>query len=232
MPPIPKKTTPKPKAKAPAAKPGASGGRRAAAKSAGKAAAGSGAAAPAVLAGTYLKERHGQKKAVRTENREARDTGKRQARLSSQRAKGAGKGKSFLTRDLPRQALLGEFMLCVIVVIAGTVVAPAGSNNGATRMMIKLSGLSALFFILALVSAGGPGPAKAAGGLGALVTLSYVVSSSDAGVLTKWAASYFSQGGPASSAGPDVTQGAYLTGSAPAAAAPSGGGLTVEQGAT
>lgn len=152
-------------------------------------------AGPAV----YLQQRHAQKKQRRQEDKQVRASSKRQAQDSQQRQRGARQAarapRAFLTQDLPRRLLLGEFVVCVIVVMAGTVVAPSGSNDGATRMMVKLSGLSALFFILALVSSGGPGAAKAAGGLGALVTLTYVVSSSDATNVAKWAQGFFSPEG-------------------------------------
>jgi hypothetical protein len=150
-----------------------------------------GAAGAAAGAGTYLKERHTQKKQERGERRVARERAQESTRLAGARASGRATAKPFLIRDMPRKTLLAEFTVCSVIVLAGAVVAPQGAHNGTTRAMVKLTGLSALFFVLALVSAGGKGPAKAAGSFGLLVTVAYLFTSSDAVNLAKWTAGFF-----------------------------------------
>lgn len=195
-------STPAPRSAAPKTarkKPGPAGptkpSRAAAARKAVEAGKAAGQAGPIVGAGTYFKERHTQKKAVRAENREARATARRGEQISRARAKGRAGAVPFLWRDMPRQALLVELVACLVIVWLGTLVAPKGPVNGTTRAMVKSTGLAALFFILAMVSAGGKGAARAAGAFGALVTLAYVFTSSDALDIVRWAAKYWSKSG-------------------------------------
>lgn len=200
-----------PKKKAPAKKaapPKPQSARRekvAAAKKAVQTSRSTGGGAPAAAA-TYFKERHGQKKARRAQQRErvegARVAGEeRRARARAERS-ARPLGESL--RSLPggRRLLLGELVLCLVIVWAGVLVAPKGDHNGTTRGMVKTSGLAALFLILALVGASGPKAQKAAGLFGGLVTLAYVVTSDDAAQVVKWAARFWSKDGTADKAPP------------------------------
>lgn len=95
----------------------------------------------------------------------------------------------------PRRLLLGEYALCLIVLGLGSLVAPKGSNNGVPRLMVKASGLSGLFLLLGLVSSGGTAAAKVAVAFGGLVTVTYLVSSSDATDVANYLGGFFSKGG-------------------------------------
>jgi hypothetical protein len=120
-------------------------------------------------------------------------------------AKAHGKvlgGKGKLSSSNPNRLLLAEFLICLLILGAGTIVAPSGSKDGIPRLMTRGSGLCVLFFILALVSGGGPGARKSAAALGGLVTVGYLVLSSDAVNVVKWLAGFF--GGAAYQAGSDL----------------------------
>jgi hypothetical protein len=91
--------------------------------------------------------------------------------------------------------LMIEFLICFVVLGLGTIVAPEGSGDGVPRLMSRGTGLCLLFFVLGLVSGAGDGARRAAGGLGALVTVSYLVMSSDAHNVLKWIAGFYSTKG-------------------------------------
>lgn len=97
----------------------------------------------------------------------------------------------------PSRLLLAEFLVCFAVLGVGTIVpTPDGKpEEGVPHLMVKGSALSLLFFILALTSAGGDRARRAAAGLGALVTLGYVVTSSDAYNILNWITQYYSKPG-------------------------------------
>lgn len=107
--------------------------------------------------------------------------------------------------------LTAEYIACVAVLGAGTLLAPQGSKDGATRGMVKFTALSALFFLLALVASAGKGAARGATALGALITAAYLFTSSDVHNVANWTAVFFSPSG-------DVTP-----------QQPGGSGPTVEQ---
>lgn len=90
--------------------------------------------------------------------------------------------------------LLTEFMVCFVILGAGTVVAPTGSKDGVPRLMTRGTGLCILFFILALAAGGGDKARKSSEALGGLVTVSYLVLSSDAVNIFKWMTSFFASG--------------------------------------
>lgn len=94
-----------------------------------------------------------------------------------------------------RKLLVVEFVACMVVLGAGTLLAPEGSKDGVPRAMVKASALCGLFLILALVASGGTGPAKTATALATLVTAGYVLTSSDVRNVVKWVDSYFSKTG-------------------------------------
>ena len=94
-----------------------------------------------------------------------------------------------------KRLLLVEFLVCFVILGAGTVVAPTGSQDGVPRLMVRGTGLCVLFLVLSLVASAGAKPAKAAAGLGALVTAGYLFTSTDATNLFKWMGGYFSKSG-------------------------------------
>lgn len=91
-----------------------------------------------------------------------------------------------LSRGNPRRILVVEFLVCFIILGAGTIVAPQGQGNGVPRLMSKGTALAGLFLILALTSAGGEKSARAAAGLGGLVTVAYIATSKDATNIAAW----------------------------------------------
>jgi hypothetical protein len=85
-----------------------------------------------------------------------------------------------------------EFLVCLTILGLGTIVAPDGrKNGGAAHIAVKGSALGLLFFILALMTGGGPKAKKAAEGLGALVAVAYVFTSQDAASLVTWIGTFF-----------------------------------------
>jgi hypothetical protein len=117
------------------------------------------------------------------------------------------------------KVLLAEFTACFVVLGIGTMVAPSGSKDGVPRLMSRGTGLCLLFFILALVSGAGPGARKAANGLGALVTVAYLVTSSDARNVFSWITAFYSTSGAGTAAGSGLGDlGASASGSAAGAA--------------
>lgn len=91
--------------------------------------------------------------------------------------------------------LMTEFILCFLILGFGTIVSPKGSSDGVPRLISRGSGLSLLFFILALVATAGGGAKRAANGLGGLVTVAYLVTSSDAKNILEWIKGFYSTGG-------------------------------------
>lgn len=140
-------------------------------------------------------------------------------------------GKGRLTSSNSSRLLLVEFLVCMVILGAGTIVAPQGSKDGVPRLMTRGTGLSLLFFVLALTAGGGPKVKKAAEALGGLVTVSYLVLSSDALNIFKWMISFFGTG--AEAAGADLgdlgatvadTGATAVSTGAPTVAGTSGGG--------
>lgn len=164
------------------------------------------AVAPEVTAAQYAKQRIQQKRQDRTDAR-------RNARGGQKVTVGGRevpklKAPGFLSKVQPRKALLAEFVLCFVVLGAGTIVAPSGSQDGVPRMAVKGTGLAALFFILSLVASGGQKSAKIAAGFGALVATAYLFTSSDAANLAKWVGGYYSPAGLGQTIGGGLAGGA------------------------
>ena len=113
----------------------------------------------------------------------------KKSRKDAKAAKGAGPDTA------GKRLLLVEFLVCFVILGAGTVVAPTGSQDGVPRLMVRGTGLCVLFLVLSLVASAGAKPAKAAAGLGALVTAGYLFTSTDATNLFKWMGGYFSKTG-------------------------------------
>lgn len=104
-------------------------------------------------------------------------------------------GGGSLSRSNPRRALVAEFLVCFIVLGGAAIVAPQGEGSGIPRLMSKGTGLALLFLFLSLLSAGGEKAAKAASGLGALVTAGYLFTSPDAANILKWMTQFYGPGG-------------------------------------
>ncbi len=104
-------------------------------------------------------------------------------------------GGGALSRGNPRRALVAEFLVCFIVLGGAAIVAPQGDKSGIPRLMSKGTGLALLFLFLSLLSAGGEKAAKAATGLGALVTAGYLFTSPDAANILKWITSFYGANG-------------------------------------
>ncbi len=91
-----------------------------------------------------------------------------------------------------RRWLLAEWLLCVLLLgISGMTGKPGGkddpSQTGA-HLAVKGSALAGVFILLALLSAGGKGAERAAGAIGAVVTLAYVFNErSTFETVAKWA---------------------------------------------
>lgn len=141
------------------------------------------------------------------------------SKAASVAAKGAGKAKAtggeaaratgahILAK--PQRLLLAEFLICIVVLSAGTLVAPQGSSDGVPRLMTRGTGLCLLFLILSLASAGGTESRKVAAGIGGLVTVGYLVLSSDATNIMNWMTGFFgtqnaAERNPASQVNPEA----------------------------
>lgn len=121
-------------------------------------------------------------------------TSYKKSRKDAKAAKSGGPGGG------GKRLILLEFLVCFVILGAGTVVAPNGSKDGVPRLMVRGTGLCVLFLVLSLVASAGAKPAKAAAGLGALVTAGYLFTSSDATNLFTWMGGYFSKSGVATRA--------------------------------
>lgn len=98
------------------------------------------------------------------------------------------------SRLLPRHSkmLMAEYLVCLVILIFGTVIAPTGKKDGIPKLMTRATALSILFFILALASGGGAKAEKVTAAFGGLVTVAYVVLSPDLLNVVKWIATFFS----------------------------------------
>jgi hypothetical protein len=78
-------------------------------------------------------------------------------------------------RAAPRQLLVAEFIVCMVI-LALSPVTDKHKDEGAQAFLRRAAAICALFFLLALLSAGGRGPARVAAAFGGLVTLALLVS--------------------------------------------------------
>lgn len=120
------------------------------------------------------------------------------------------KSHGSLTSANPRRLVLAEYLVCMTVLGAGTIVAPQGQNGGVPRLVVRGTALSALFMILALVSSAGRSAEKVAAALGGLITVSYVVTSKDSVNLFNWMAGFFSKAGTGAPPAPPAQSGGAL----------------------
>ena len=92
-----------------------------------------------------------------------------------------------------RKMLTAQYVLVLVIVGLGALLSgDEDKNDVVLKALIKSSALSLLFFLLALLSNGGKGAAKAANGFGTLVTAAYVFTSSDVHSILTWIGSFFS----------------------------------------
>ena len=173
--------------------PSPKGGRVSAAASATQ--TGAAAGDPLVGAGAYFVQRHRQKKAARKAGAGG-GSGEGAARGGG-RGGGAPAGRSRARRAAGfafsgnRKILMAEFLLCVLLLLLGTVLAPKGSKDDLVRALIKGTALSGVFLLLSLLAVGGNGAARTATALATLITASYVLTSSDAHNLINWITSFY-----------------------------------------
>lgn len=103
-----------------------------------------------------------------------------------------------------RNALMAEFIVCIAILGMGAVVPKNRGGlttpaKGLLHVASKATALSLLFFILALISSAGEKSARAAAGVGGLVTLAYVASSEDAYNVLVWITSFYGKPGASGS---------------------------------
>jgi hypothetical protein len=77
-----------------------------------------------------------------------------------------------------RQLVVMEFVLCMVI-LAFSPLTDKHKSEGPQAFMRRGSAVCALFFVLALLSSGGPRAGKVAAGFGGIVTLTLLVSSRD-----------------------------------------------------
>lgn len=77
-----------------------------------------------------------------------------------------------------RRVLVAEFLVC-ITILALSPLGTKHSGDSPVAWMKRGAAICALFFILALVSSGGPKAAKVSAGFGGIVTLALLLSSKD-----------------------------------------------------
>lgn len=152
---------------------------------------------------------------------------RKQKKADKKNVKGPNIGGSTLAAG--NRALLAEFTVCMVILGLGTVIAPQGSDNGVPRLISRGSGLCLLFFVLALVSGTGPGPKRVAGGIGALVTASYLLASSDASNVLTWIKGFYTTAGVTPAVSPSASPQSVA---APSAVAQAGAGVAAVGGAT
>lgn len=95
-----------------------------------------------------------------------------------------------------RKVLTAQFVLCVVILVLGTLTSKDEAKSSAARAMVKGSALALLFFLLALLSSAGGASAKAATAMGTLVTTAYALTSSDVHAVVKWLTAYFKNKAP------------------------------------
>lgn len=164
--------------------------------------AGTGKAAATVLAGGGPEDPIGDAAAAKQLSGGRSTRPKREGGLSGQKSD-LGKPSStsrtsFLGKKTDsRRLLLTEFIVCVAVLGFGTLVpTPAGrKDEGMAHLLVKGTALSLVFFVLSLIASSGAKAGRAAGGLGALVTAAYLVTSEDAYNILSWISSFYGKPG-------------------------------------
>jgi hypothetical protein len=113
-------------------------------------------------------------------------------------AKAQSSGKSRSKRAVSwawsgnKKLLMAQFVLCVVILALGSLTSdPQDGKSAAGRAMVKGSAFALIFFLLAILSAGGKGAAKSATAVGTLITVSYALTSSDVHAVVTWINSFF-----------------------------------------
>ena len=128
---------------------------------------------------------------------------KKSSSPSSKGRKSTGKtgkstGAKLIGKVGNRKSLLAELVVCMVILLLGSFVRDSSKDKDGTstvvRLMVKGSALLAVFFILSILSTGGKGAQKVSGAIGLLVTMVYVLNSSDATNLIKWVKKFFQPG--------------------------------------
>jgi hypothetical protein len=109
----------------------------------------------------------------------------------SKKSSKSNKLPAFVGKIGNKKLLLPELIGCLVVLIFGTLVAPKDSKDDVHRMIVKGSALMGVFFILAILSTGGKGTQKAANMIGLLITVAYLLNSSDIHNVVNWINSFF-----------------------------------------
>ena len=132
----------------------------------------------------------------------SKGAGRRLGGLSGQKSDlGKPRGSTHRTfigsRTDARRVLLTEFIVCIAVLGVGTLVpTPAGRREeGMPHLLVKGTAVSLLFFVLSLVGSSGRAAGRAAGGIGALVTAAYLLTSTDAYNILSWIAGFYGKPG-------------------------------------
>lgn len=120
-------------------------------------------------------------------------TVKKQKEIKSSKSTVKKTASLFSGKVTNKKILLPELVVCLVVLVFGTLVAPKDSKDDVHRMIIKGTALMAVFFVLAIVSTGGVGARKTANILGLLVTLSYLLNSSDIHNVVNWINDFFTK---------------------------------------
>lgn len=147
---------------------------------------------PAKSAPASSSGRHAKKPASRVDRAKS---GAREGAAGGAKKAGQGLNKALAGRQ--NRGLLAQYLICMTVLGAGTMVpTPVGRpQEGVPHLMVKGSGLSLLFFVLSLTAATGDKARRAATGLGAVVTVGYLVTSSDAYNILSWIKGFYSKPG-------------------------------------
>lgn len=114
------------------------------------------------------------------------------------KAQSSGRGKRAVSWAWSgsKKLLMAQFVLCVVILALGSMTSdPQDGKSAAGRAMVKGSAFALIFFLLAILSAGGKGAAKSATAVGTLITVSYALTSSDVHAVVTWINSFFKGAG-------------------------------------
>lgn len=122
---------------------------------------------------------------------------KKTSKSTSPASKKSGKsvGAKLAGKVGNRKSLLAELVVCMVILLLGSMVRDNDDGTSSVvRLMVKGSALLAVFFVLSIMSTGGPGAQKAAGAIGLLVVMTYALTSQDVNNILKWTKSFFKPG--------------------------------------
>lgn len=157
-----------------------------------------------VAALSAARKQRAEQRAENRESRAAQSHATRQQRANPPKVPKAKRVVSWAWSG-SRRLLTAEFLICLVVLLLGFVLSrvdaqataskdkqtAVSGTDAAIHAMVKGSALAGLFFLLALLQAGGKGPAKASTALGTLVTATYVLTSADVHQIVSWINGFF-----------------------------------------